>query len=222
MPTEQLYIDSDNLIKLTGLRDQSTSAYVNSAVVTMSLYKTFPVYNEKQSVKLLNAVSGTFVLELDEYITADIAFDASASEIATAMVAANANLSAGDFIPDSVNRDLDSAQAGNEIRFQFAANQAAKNQTSMLIDTSNCLPSSAAGTITVNQEGYGDVLDNADAITLDYQAASNGNYEGIIPDNVSLVEDTTYYLVVTATSGSSTLKSVKAWPAVYHGKQRTF
>ncbi len=220
MANEQFFIDSDNLVELNKLTDQSDGSFVNSAVVTMSLYKTFPVANDQQTVTLLDAASGTFVLELDEYITENLAFDTSAQQMIDAMIAANPNISAGDLVAGSVNRDLDSAQAGNAISFVFQSALASKAQNPMTINIDNILPTSAVGSIVQDTVGKGDVLDNANGITLDYTPASDGNYSGVIPDNVELTEFDNYYLVVIATSGSSTLKSVKRWPAVYHGKQR--
>lgn len=221
MATEQFFIDSDNLIKLTGLQDQSDDSYVNSATVTMSLYKNFPVANEKQTLTLLNAVSGTFVLALDEYITDNISFSASAQQIITAMIAANPNISAGDLVASSVNRDLDSAQAGNAISFSFQSAQASLAQNLMTVNTANISPDSASGAVVQDTEGKGDVLDDANGIVLDYTAASDGDYSGVIPDTVKMTEGEYYFLVVIATSGSSTLKSVKRWPATFHGKERT-
>jgi len=220
MAKERFFIDSDNLIKLNTLTDQSTGLTVGSANVVMSLYKAFPIKNEKQTVTLTGAVSGTFVLELDEYITQGIPFDASAQQIIDQMTSANPNLSAGDFVASSVNRDLGSAQAGNAVSFSFDSAQASKAQNLMTIDVSNILPAndSVSGAIALVTQGRGDVLSGASGIVLDYDGS--GNYSGVIPNTVSMTENSTYYLVVTATSGSSTLKSVKSYPAVYHGKER--
>lgn len=220
MPSEQFFIDSDNLIKLNGLTDQSNGSLIASAVAVMSLYKDFPVANEKQTVTLINAAEGTFVLELDEYITENIVYNASAQQIINAMIAANPNISSGDLVAGSINRDLDSAQAGNAVSFIFQSALASKAQNLMKIDTSNILQDSVDGTITRVTTGAGDVLDNANGIVLEY-LGSGGNYSGVIPDTVELEEAEEYYLVLTATSGDSTLKSVKRWPAVYHGKERT-
>ena len=158
MAEEQLFIDSDNLIRLNNLTDQSTGENVASAIAVMSVYENFPVADEKQTLTLLDAVSGTFVLELDEYITDNINYDASAQQIITAMIAANPNLSAGDLVASSVNRELDSAQAGNAISFTFQSAQASLSQSLITIDTSNISPDSAAGTIVQDTAGAGDVL----------------------------------------------------------------
>ena len=220
MAVEQFFIDSDNLIKLNALTDQSDGSLVASAVAVMSLYENFPVANEKQTISLLNAESGTFVLELDEYITGNLNYDTSAQQIINAMIAANPNISAGDLVASSVNRELDSAQAGNAISFSFQSDLASKAQSLMTINIANILPNSAAGTIVRDTVGAGDVLDNANGIVLEY-LGSGGNYSGVIPDTVELEELKDYFLVVIVTSGDSTLKSVKRWPAVFHGKERT-
>ena len=54
------------------------------------------------------------------------------------------------------------------------------------------------------------------SITLDYVAASNGNYRGSIPSTVTLVDGTSYYVRITASSSGRDVLIRKLCKAEYY------
>lgn len=69
------------------------------------------------------------------------------------------------------------------------------------------LTTDAAGASTVS----------GSSITLTYVTGSDGKYQGAMPSTVSLTAGTTYYLFVTAESGTQNITLRQVAPAGYYG-----
>lgn len=110
-----LYIDSDNLIELDGLKDVETDAYINDATVKMTLCKK-QVLNPStasaavQEVQTLlpnaPATAGTWKLTYDGQTTGDIQWNATTAQVQTALEALS-NITAGDVTVGGDTLDTD-------------------------------------------------------------------------------------------------------------------
>jgi len=71
-----------------------------------------------------------------------------------------------------------------------------------------------ADALTGNEEIYKGII-NGTNISLQYVAASDGNYKGVLPDIVRMFDSTYYYMFVAILAGATVLLFRKKWKAVY-------
>lgn len=117
----KLYIDSDNVVMWSGLKDAESGEYGDATVtVKMSLFKdpALPVNNAAAAVKELQtllpdvpATAGTWTLTYDGQTTAAIDYDATTAEIEDALEALS-NITAGDVIVEGDTLDTDPVANG--------------------------------------------------------------------------------------------------------------
>jgi len=82
-----LYIETDNTIQLTGLKDNDTGAYINDATVEMSLFKEAVRKRVWVLTPNVVATAGTWTLTYLGKTTAAIAWNATLGEIQAALEA---------------------------------------------------------------------------------------------------------------------------------------
>lgn len=70
-------------------------------------------------------------------------------------------------------------------------------------------------------DASGDVVTNASSISFAYISGSNGNYEGIIPYNAAMTEDSQYTLVISVVGTTYQLKIKIIRRAQYKGAGHT-
>jgi len=68
------------------------------------------------------------------------------------------------------------------------------------------------------KDSAGSAVSGASNISLSYVSGTNGVYEGVLEDGVSLTENSTYYLEITATASNDRVgfRRIK-YTAAYHG-----
>lgn len=66
MPEPKLYIHTDGTIRVNGLKDEDTLAVINSATITLSIFKETPIYIEQS--KLSFTSGGTYEIKVGDII----------------------------------------------------------------------------------------------------------------------------------------------------------
>jgi len=167
--------------------------------------------NEKQTITLTDSTTpsgGTFTLQFGSYTSEPIAYNATAAVVKEAL----------EFLPTIDDNDI-TATGGpvptTDIVVEFVGSHAAEDVALLVIDDTN-LTFASADAVLVEETAASAIL-NTGNITLSYIPDSNGDYEGIIPDDAPFVDGTDYYVVITATKSSLVLVTVLPWRARYHG-----
>ena len=155
-----IYVESDNNVKITGLRDALDNSYVNDAVIKASLCVDTPTSFNAAAV----------VDNVD-----DVTFSCTGHGLLV----------------------------GDKIRIIGTINYDGEyTVTAKTTDTFDVTAVYVAETISILALFYKVVL-NGYQITLAYKAASNGEYNGVLPDTMLIYAGTLYCLFISGSSGGN-------------------
>lgn len=167
--------------------------------------------NETQTITLIDEATpnaGTFTLQFGSYTSDPIAYNATAAVVKEAL----------EHLPTIDDNDI-TATGGpfptTDIVVEFGGSHAATDVSALVVDDTNLTGPSADAVLT--EDTAASAIDKTGNITLTYMTASNGDYEGIIPDDAPFVDGTDYYVVITAVKSSLVLVTALRWTARYHG-----
>jgi len=138
MAQNSFFIDSDNLIKLVGLKDASSDSYINDATVTMSLFEEAPLnitygaaVSEVQTIQPdAPATDGTFTLTYEGQTTGAIPYNSDV-EVIQDYLELLTTVAAGDITVSGDTFDTDPVAGG--MIFTFADTLGNVNALSMAV-----------------------------------------------------------------------------------------
>ena len=172
--SNSIYVETDNLVQITGLYDNQAGSYVNSATILMSLYAS----------TISNPDVGPAV-------------DKGGGEVGIP-------LTGHSFVTGNRVRLVGTTNYDGEYVLEAATS------ANELVITETYVVETFLGTEHV-YEGIVGALN----ISVDYVAASNGNYEAILPNTAMTFYNIEYYMIFTVVDGASDLMIRKKWRAAY-------
>jgi len=251
---KELYIGSDNLVSLEGLKNQETGAYVNDATVTVSVFEQVALHPDCSELTFTSGgtaelVVGDVVIGATGGATAEVkSITLSGGTWAGGDAAGRMEIikQRGIFEAENLNqRDgqaniatiaadstgAESANAGSKTKIRMRDHGLRSIdyvyiQGSQGYDGEYAIDAVEDGKITipaayVAEKFTGDELIYVGVvsgvnISLSYVAASNGNYQGILPDTMkALAEAAWYWIKVVATKDTTNLVAMKKYQAIF-------
>lgn len=206
-----LYINTDNLIRLAGLKDNDGGSYINDATVEMSLYQLAARKRYWLLVPNVVATAGTWTLTYLDQATAAIQYDATLGEIQAAVEALR-QVAEGDIVVSGQTLDAGT----NGVSIEFAESFRNVNAITFDFDTNLTGPTNDLSTIMKNtkhlftgavvDKGGGDV--GIPVVNHDAVAAGRIKIEGTKKYNgeYTVVSVTADEIVVTATYVAETMR----------------